>query len=66
METFFTFIIVETNSGLDIPFLDTLLKLLKPSGRLVVPSKYATERAENLKLVGFIGVDAEEVVSFKI
>lgn len=56
----FTFIIVKTNDGLDIPFFASLLKLLKPSGRILVPAKDANQLLENLKLAGFINTDTKE------
>lgn len=56
----FSFIIVKTNDGLDIPFFASILKLLKPSGRILVPSKDATQMLENLKLAGFINTVTKE------
>lgn len=61
----FTFIIVKTNNGLDIPFFASILKLLKPSGRILVPSKDDNQILENLKLAGFINIDPKENGKFQ-
>lgn len=55
----FTLIIVKSSENLDIPFLASLLKSLKPSGRLVISPKNADQVSENLKLAGFVNIDTK-------
>lgn len=51
---------MKSSGGLDIPFLASLLKSLKPSGCLVVPSEIAENVSENLKLAGFVNISTKE------
>lgn len=50
----FTLVVLKVNEEKGIEFLATLLKLLKPKGRLVSSSQNAEKILENLKLAGFV------------
>ncbi|XP_055305669.1 anamorsin homolog isoform X2 [Sitodiplosis mosellana] len=55
----FTLIILKTNGdNLDIPLFASILKLLKPSGRLAVSSQNSDQVRETLKLAGFVNISA--------
>lgn len=53
----FTLVVLRLNEPKDIQFYATLLKLLKPKGRLVHPGKQADTVLENLKLAGFVNAN---------
>lgn len=55
----FTLIILKSSESLEIPVLATLLKFLKPSGRIVVSPQSNDQLLENLKLTGFVNVAIE-------
>lgn len=50
----FTLIVLKISEDKDIQFLATLLKLLKPKGRLVSSTQNSQKVLENLKLAGFV------------
>lgn len=58
----FTIIIIKSSVCLGIPLFAFLLKLLKPSGRIVVPTNQSNlhQIFENLKLAGFVNATARE------
>lgn len=58
-ESKFNLIIIRSVEDLDIPLFASLLKLLRPSGRIVVPSKNPDQILESLKFAGFIDIGAQ-------
>lgn len=56
----FTYIIVKSSEESDVPFFASLLKLLKPSGRLLVSPKNPHQISETLKLAGFLNISTKQ------
>lgn len=50
----FNLVILKTKTESGIEFLASLLKLLKPQGRIVVAASNVDSAVENLKLAGFV------------
>lgn len=55
----FNLIISKTGRENSIEFLASLLKLLKPQGRIVITTTDTNQHVENLKLAGFVKTNVQ-------
>lgn len=54
-------LILNSTDHQDIHFLSSLLKILKPSGRIIIAlSKEFEKISENLKLAGYVNISVKE------